>query len=277
MKHNDAASPSKTPPKKAKAPISQIQSPAIERNKAYKKRKLSEGHNSNVEDEARAPKRRSKTKVVIGDDEGSVSMTQKLSGPTEGKSKKTSKSVKDKPVVNGDLSDDGSDLSDVLSASPVQDTLGDSDLSEVLDEAPKPKRKKNSTDKKAKAEPRNIGKPNKSQNSDPQGEEIKSLQRWLAKCGIRKFWAKELKTYETPREKIKHLKGMLSDVGMTGRYSKEKAASIRETRELAADLEAVQEGAKLWGKDGDDHKAERRRPTRTTLTNIDFIEYDSED
>jgi hypothetical protein len=40
---------------------------------------------------------------------------------------------------------------------------------------------------------------------------------------------------------------MLADAGMTGRYSIEKAGQIREARELAADIEAVQEGAERWG------------------------------
>lgn len=39
---------------------------------------------------------------------------------------------------------------------------------------------------------------------------------------------------------------------MTGRYSNEKAKRIKEERELAADLEAVQEGAKVWGTDCDE-------------------------
>jgi len=40
---------------------------------------------------------------------------------------------------------------------------------------------------------------------------------------------------------------MLADVGMAGRYSNERARKIKEERELAADLEAVQQGAKAWG------------------------------
>lgn len=40
---------------------------------------------------------------------------------------------------------------------------------------------------------------------------------------------------------------MLEDVGMTGRYSQEKATQIKEARELAADIEAVKEGNEKWG------------------------------
>ena len=270
--------------KKARSSKPPIRPSAIESNPSNRKRKIIEGLDSDVVDETRGPKRRSKTKTVLSDDEESASVTQTPSRTVEIQAKKTPKSAKAKPIVKGDSSNDESSLSDApspslgaVSTSRVEYDLGDSDLSEVLDEAPKPKRKRKAADKKVKAEPNPSGKHNKSQDSDPQAEEIKSLQGWLVKCGIRKVWGKELKPYETAKEKIRHLKGMLAGVGMTGRYSKEKAASIRETRELAADLEAVQEGAKLWGKEGDDQKAERRRPTKTTLPQIEFVEYDSED
>jgi hypothetical protein len=81
------------------------------------------------------------------------------------------------------------------------------------------------------------------------------------------MWARELKPYDTPKAKLQHLRNMLSDAGMTGRYSVEKANQIREARELQADLEAVQEGAKYWGKQesGGDEEEEQdvgARPKR---------------
>ena len=91
------------------------------------------------------------------------------------------------------------------------------------------------------------------------------------------MWARELKPYETPKAKIRHLKELLSGAGMTGRFSKEKATQIREARELQADLEAVQEGAKHWGKESGDEEQEadveakpRRRLARG-LENLDFL------
>lgn len=122
-------------------------------------------------------------------------------------------------------------------------------MSSVLDEEPKKKakRRKSTSVGPGKAEP---GKKAKKEDkpADPDQDEIKRLQGWLVKCGIRKMWFKELAPYETPKAKIKHLKQMLSDAGMTGRPSQEKANNIREARELKADLEAVQEGAQMWGK-----------------------------
>jgi hypothetical protein len=83
---------------------------------------------------------------------------------------------------------------------------------------------------------------------DPDEAEIKKLQSQLSKCGIRKLWHNELKAYgEDARAKIRHLKKMLSDAGMDGRFSEAKAREIREMRELLADAEAAQEMNALWG------------------------------
>lgn len=81
----------------------------------------------------------------------------------------------------------------------------------------------------------------------PNEQLIKTLQSQLVKCGIRKIWAFELKKCETENEKIKHLKNMLTEIGMTGRFSEGRAREIKEMRELQADLEAVKEGEKAWG------------------------------
>ncbi|RMZ90684.1 hypothetical protein DV736_g2087, partial [Chaetothyriales sp. CBS 134916] len=67
--------------------------------------------------------------------------------------------------------------------------------------------------------------------------ETERLQAWLAKYGIRKVWAGD-----TPKAKTKHLRDMLSNAGMTGRYSIEKANRIRESREMTAFIEAIREG-----------------------------------
>ena len=100
------------------------------------------------------------------------------------------------------------------------------------------------------------------------------------KCGIRKMWWKELQPYETSKAKIRHLKEMLAEAGMSGRYSVEKASQIREERELRADLEAVQEGARIWGKeeeedeDGDGGGGGGGRPRRQVargLQGLDFL------
>ena len=136
-------------------------------------------------------------------------------------------------------------------ANGVKADASDSEMSEVLDEAPKVvrrKRKSDSAKPRAKKAENAKSKKISDQSADPDAEEIKRLQGWLIKCGIRKMWHRELAPYDNSKAKIRHLKALLADAGMTGRYSLEKANHIKEERELLADLEAVQEGAKQWGK-----------------------------
>lgn len=154
----------------------------------------------------------------------------------------------------------------------------ESEMSEVLDEAPKRKgrkRKADSAKPTVKKTETSKSKKSSEQSTDPEAEEIKRLQGWLIKCGIRKMWHRELAPYNTSKAKAVHLKKLLADAGMTGRYSIEKANQIKEERELQADLEAVQEGAKQWGKvesDADDANSDRpKRRLARGLQELDFL------
>ncbi|KAK5263462.1 hypothetical protein LTR99_008916 [Exophiala xenobiotica] len=158
----------------------------------------------------------------------------------------------------------------------------ESEMSVLLDEEPQPKNKrkqKEPSDQKAKKSKTTKGKPEAELDADQ--AEIRRLQGWLVKCGIRKLWGKELKPYETPRAKIKHLKEMLAEAGMTGRYSQEKANQIKEARELAADIEAVQEGAERWGADEEaGEEKQDGRPAKRLVRgakNYDFLSSDGEE
>jgi hypothetical protein len=140
----------------------------------------------------------------------------------------------------------------IQSAKPAEDS--DSDLSSLVDEPLTKKKPTKSTTNKStkpskptKSKPKPKPKPKQDAESTPQESEIKSLQSWLIKCGIRKLWHRELAPYETHQEKVAHLKQMLNDVGMSGRYSVEKARQIKERRELEADLEAVQDFSQRFG------------------------------
>ncbi|KAK5201916.1 hypothetical protein LTR16_001022 [Cryomyces antarcticus] len=167
-------------------------------------------------------------------------------------------------------------------------------MSVILDEPPPSKTKKRQTksppDKPSKAKASKATKAAakaKAGPEDPEEAEIKRLQGWLIKCGIRKLWHKELAAYDTPKTKISHLKRMLKDAGMDGRYSVEKASRIKEQRELAADLEAVQAGAKLWGHDEDGEENENggggsgeKQPKRRLakgFKELDFLGSDGDD
>jgi len=86
-----------------------------------------------------------------------------------------------------------------------------------------------------------------------------------------------LAQYDTPKAKISHLKELLRDVGMDGRYTLEKAQKIKAQRELAAELDAVQEGAKNWGNGSDDGRRPRRRAAARVSKPVAHIEFDSDD
>lgn len=55
-------------------------------------------------------------------------------------------------------------------------------------------------------------------------------------CGVRKIWKKEFEGLDKASQQVKRLHSILGDLGMTPRYSLEKAKAIREQRELAQEL-----------------------------------------
>lgn len=159
----------------------------------------------------------------------------------------------------------------------------ESQLSEVLEEETElsSKRQKSSEPAPKKKTTTSKGKSTskaKDADVDPDQAEIKRLQGWLIKCGIRKLWSKELAPFDTSKAKIKHLKGMLADAGMQGRYSQEKAKQIRESRELAEELEGVKEGEKQWGTGNqDEEESDSERPRRRLnrgLKSLAFLDDD---
>ncbi|EKG17664.1 hypothetical protein MPH_05113 [Macrophomina phaseolina MS6] len=178
------------------------------------------------------------------------------------------------------LADDDGDVTNAhkKSKSPDQDTkpeASDSDMSVLIDEPPKKKRQRNAGPAKEKNSKPASKKGNSKEvkEPDPQEAEIRRLQGWLVKCGIRKLWGKELKPFDTPKAKINHLKEMLKEAGMDGRYSVEKARQIKERRELAADLEAVQEGAKRWGQSEEEEVEDAgTRPRRRLAKGLKDLE-----
>ncbi|KAK6596976.1 hypothetical protein H4I96_09628 [Botrytis cinerea] len=203
---------------------------------------------------------------VIGDNENEVAP------------KKTKKSVTKEAVSSGsELSDiESITQSEAKSPKPSSPKIRDSSLSSlpkteeeaagnesdssamsvVLDgplttksRAKKSKSTSSKLSKTTKAAKPKAAKAKTTAELSPNEQLIKTLQSQLVKCGIRKIWAFELKKYETENEKIKHLKSMLTEIGMTGRFSEGRAREIKEMRELQADLEAVKEGEKAWGMD----------------------------
>ncbi|CAN6637812.1 hypothetical protein TRVA0_016S02080 [Trichomonascus vanleenenianus] len=67
-------------------------------------------------------------------------------------------------------------------------------------------------------------------------EEIARLKSQLLKCGVRKQWAKVLDPMDSDRDRINYLKNQLTLLGMTGRFSLEKARKIKEAREFEQEM-----------------------------------------
>jgi hypothetical protein len=191
------------------------------------------------------------------EDDGPSEKKQMREPRTSAKSGATRKSIGRKGT--SDSSDD--EVKDVKSTgkangrSNIQAREDDSgsEMSVLIDDEPMAKMKKNrpkpasAAAKKSSAKAKVTKTRKDTATLDPQEAEIKRLQSWLLKCGIRKLWHRELASYDSPKAKINHLKRMLQDVGLEGRYSVEKANRIKEARELKAEVEAIQASAKRWG------------------------------
>ncbi|PHH79328.1 hypothetical protein CDD80_5091 [Ophiocordyceps camponoti-rufipedis] len=152
------------------------------------------------------------------------------------------------------------------------------EYSDVIDEPPKPKArgKKNNKDasKTSKPAAKKVSAPTA---EDGPEAEVKRLQSQLVKCGIRKLWHNELKKYgDDSRAKMRHLKKMLAEIGMDGRFSEAKAREIKETRELMAEAEAAQQMNQLWGSNSNG-RASRSKSKTTKAEESEMAEGGSED
>ncbi|EGR49187.1 uncharacterized protein TRIREDRAFT_3783 [Trichoderma reesei QM6a] len=255
----DASEPKSEPDTKAgiKRQSSEVESPEPKRRKkvsggAKKKEESDVDENPKKDSKAKAKKLVSRRKVKADDsDDEDAKLEESPSPPGEGAS-----------VKKGELSDDETKPSvKAQSDSGVEDSKADvkdeskpevneeDEYSDVIDEPPPPKRKRG--EKKEASSKRKASKSTAKKEAvpdDPKEAEIKKLQSHLTKCGVRKLWHNELKQYgDDANAKIRHLKKMLADVGMDGRFSEAKAREIREMRELQADVEAAQEMDRLWG------------------------------
>lgn len=235
------------------------------------------------------PRKRQKTQTPVSDDEDELSelpdaeSEDEVAKPKKGARRMTKTTEVKKPKEPSPVALEISDGEEEAAIVTKDDS--ESEMSIVLDEEPKPKatrkRKSNEgTSKKVAPKKEKKAARGKDEDLDPDQAEIKRLQGWLVKCGIRKMWWRELQPYETSKAKIKHLKQMLEDAGMTGRYSVEKARQIRDERELKADLEQIQQGAKKWGTgsgdEGSDEPAPSRRAARGRQA-LAFLESEGEE
>ena len=63
-----------------------------------------------------------------------------------------------------------------------------------------------------------------------------NIKAIIVACGVRKAWKKEFQGLEKPKQQIKRLHDILAELGMTPRYTMEKAKAIREKREFQQEL-----------------------------------------
>ncbi|KAI9820873.1 MAG: hypothetical protein M1832_003506 [Thelocarpon impressellum] len=217
---------------------------------------------STEEDEATAPKRRvkagrgekpgKKRASLLEESDGSsdeASPPSSRAGPTK-KAKAERDKEDEEEEQNAEVDGREGEIGGAKGNGEADGQASESEMSSLIDEAPPPKKQRRSTPPlrvSKKASQARSSKPRDDPVLEPQEAEVKRLQSWLLKCGVRKLWHRELAAYSTPSSKIKHLKGMLKEVGMEGRFSAEKAKQIKEERELQAEVEAVQDNAKLWG------------------------------
>ncbi|KAI6164547.1 hypothetical protein EDD17DRAFT_1561102 [Pisolithus thermaeus] len=103
-----------------------------------------------------------------------------------------------------------------------------SELSSVIDEPPKKQRKK-----QGESDPRASKRGKKSK--EPK------LKVIIVACGMRKAWKKEFQGLDRPKQQIKRLHEILAELGMTPRYTMEKAREIKKKREFEQELQDVKE------------------------------------
>jgi hypothetical protein len=185
----------------------------------------------------------------------------KKSKPSARRAKAPKSDEEDDATKNGGTENDGDQkepVEDPMDHEPSEpkatkvseDVAEEDEYSDVIDEPPPPKRRKGQKKEPTAKAPKQPKPSSKSApaSEDPLDAEIKKLQSQLTKCGVRKLWHNELKQYgDDAKAKIRHLKKMLTDIGMEGRFSEAKAREIKEARELLADAEAAQEMNRLWG------------------------------
>ncbi|KAI0382467.1 hypothetical protein F5Y04DRAFT_252715 [Hypomontagnella monticulosa] len=191
----------------------------------------SDGEDGSADEKNEAPKAESDMDV-----DGDAHQQSKSEMKVKTAPKKEESDSDAKPKTTGSDGNKGTNVDD-----------SDSELSSVIDDPPPKKRQSKGASKSKQAK-------------EPSGDEVevKKLQGQLVKCGVRKIWGIELKKYgDDMKGKIRHLKEMLRDIGMDGRFSEAKAKEIKERRELMADLEAVTEMNRNWGSGGGHARASR--------------------
>jgi len=116
----------------------------------------------------------------------------------------------------------------------------DSELSSLVDEPSKKKARGKSKNSEAGKPPVKSRRPKQTSHTLSKDEEtIKRMKTLVVACGVRKQWTRELDGLNANAQ-IAQIRKILSDLGMVGRLSMEQAREIRAQRELAQELDDVQ-------------------------------------
>ncbi|KAF8448895.1 hypothetical protein L210DRAFT_3523402 [Boletus edulis BED1] len=143
----------------------------------------------------------------------------------------------------------------------------ESELSSVIDE-PQTNRQKRQ-EKSVKPQKDEKKKRGKKEVLSKDEETVNRLKGIVVACGVRKVWKKEFEGLDKPSQQIKRLHSILSDFGMTPRYTLEKAKAIKEQRELAQELKDVQEFDKAT-------KGRAKGPRSSSETGVSMEQDDSD-
>ncbi|KAI9840899.1 MAG: hypothetical protein M1837_001226 [Sclerophora amabilis] len=286
-----AATKERVSPQKSRNPTSRARDASKGEGKGHESGRGTKGtKRSSPDAESQTRKRRKRSSASdessplsdlpsVGDSEVEPSESKpKGNGRASSTAKGTKKAIAISP--SDEDADDGGKSKPKTSEEADEDAGSESAMSVLLDDqsAPKKKRRRSSAKSSNKSQRAKDTKPKKDADLEPQESEIKRLQSWLLKCGIRKLWHRELAPYDTPKAKIHHLKRLLKEVGMDGRYSADKASKIKEERELQAEVEAVQSFPKQWGNSSDeDNGASAEKPRRRLARGLKELDFLGED
>lgn len=199
-------------------------------------------------------KQRKEALVHIDDSENEKPMEEAKAVPQSTKTRLSDRDIR--------LPGDPSSSSSLENSNAKTEYKSESELSVLIDEPLNLKRKREKKVEEVKStngssdvntKRGTIGRVKKSENPNKDEETIQRLKSLVNACGVRRVWSKVFQGLDTPAQKIKKLKEILHELGMTGRLSLEKAKAIREKREFAQELQDVQEFQKAIMKSGRKH------------------------
>ncbi|KAF7299150.1 HNHc domain-containing protein [Mycena indigotica] len=243
--------------------------PAKPRKRPSTSKKVVESDGDSDESDAPKPRKRQKTTkkpAVASDDSDEEKPNNKSKSkpkPKEPKSRSSAKSAPKKAfkssetVLSSDAEptpdDDDNDKMEGSSkptekpkasatAATADKSLAahqsDSELSVLEDDPPKKSNKRTTEKKKEKTT---------GSSDDKHDAQIKKLKSFVSACGVRKVWSKVFADIDKPTRQIQKLKEILAELGMEGQPSLAKAKAIKQRRELAQELEDVQNFAASRG------------------------------